>query len=58
MRGGLNRQVNVKISDSDFKDLQFLRASGVNVGELLRASVASQIRKAKLILEKQLPPTG
>ena len=53
MKGTLTRQVNVKITERDFQDLEFLRAHGVDVGELLRPDLLKRIRQAKkLVTEK------
>lgn len=58
MKGALNRQVNLRITESDFQDLEFLRAQGVDVGELLRPDLVKRIRQAKKLLSERLDTAG
>jgi len=53
MKGAYRRQVNVRITESDFQDLEFLRSAGVNVGELLRSDLSKRIRMAKKIVTER-----
>ena len=54
MKGALNRQVNLRITESDLKDLEFLRAHGVDIGELLRPDVRNKIQATKKRIEEKL----
>ena len=54
MKGALTRQVNVKISELDFQELEFLRASGVDIGELLRPGMLKVIRQTRAKLSDKI----
>ncbi len=54
MKGALTRQVNVKITESDFQDLEYLRAQGVDIGELLRPDLLKRIRQAKKVVAEKI----
>jgi peroxiredoxin len=58
MKGTLTRQVNIKITESDFQDLEFLRASGVDIGELLRPDLQKRLRQAKKLVAEKLNKAG
>lgn len=58
MKGKLNRQVNLRLTENDFQDLEYLRAQGVDIGELLRPDVSKRIRQAKKLLTEKLEIAG
>lgn len=53
MKGTLTRQVNVKIDEQTFQDIEHLRHMGVDMGELLRPVIIGKLKQARKVLDQR-----